>query len=156
MTADPAPSAPPPQVRLATTLLLGLGALLVLSGLLIFVVRTNVADAVVSAAREDAAADVPTRAELVSSLAVVGAIFAAVGAAALVAGFFLRRRSTWARFVGIGVGVVLGVVSVQFLLAGGGGVVALLLPIAAIGAAVTVVASLLGGPAAEWFRGGTA
>lgn len=155
MTADPAPGAPPQQVRLATTLLLGLGALLVVSGVLVFVVRTNIADGVVTSAREDGT-DVPSRSDLVGSLAVVAAIFVAVGLASVIAGWFVRQRRIWARYVGIGLGVLLGVLSVQFLLAGGGAIIALLLPIGAIGVAVTVVASLLSTPAAAWFRGDAA
>lgn len=151
MTVDPAPDAPPQQVRLAATLLLGLGGLLVVSGVLVFVVRTNIADGVVTAAREDGT-DAPNRSDLIGSLAVVAAIFVAIGLASVVAGWFVRQRKLWARYVGIGLGVLLGVLSVQFLLAGGGSIVALLLPIGAIGVAVTVVASLLSGPTAVWFR----
>lgn len=152
MRADPAPGGPPPQVRLASTLLLGLGALLVLSGVLVLVIRTSIADGVLATAQEQEV-EPPSRSELVGSLTLVGGIFVALGAASVIAGYHVRRRRSWARLVGIGLGVLLGVLGVQFLLAGGGGLLALLLPIGAIGIAVTVLASLLSRPTAGWFGG---
>lgn len=149
----PASGSAPQQVRLATVLLLGLGGLLVLTGVLIFVVRTNIAEGVVAAAQEEGTDDPPTRSELINSLGVVAAIFVAIGAGALIAGYHVRQRRSWARFAGIALGVLLGVLSVQFLLTAGAGLVALLLPLGAIGVAVTVVAALLSAPAADWFRG---
>jgi cytochrome c biogenesis protein ResB len=133
-------------------LLLGLGVLLLVSGVLVFIVRTNIADGVVAAGR-DAGSALLSRSDLVRSLAVVAAIFVATGVVSLIVGYYVRRRQSWARFVGIGVGVLLGVLSVQFLLAAGGGFVALLLPVGAIGVAVTIVATLLSSPTATWFRG---
>ncbi len=151
MTDPSEPDALPQQVRLAATLLLGLGGLLVLSGVLIFLIRTNIADGAVVAAQEQESAP-PDRSQLVGSLALVAGIFVAIGAGSLVAGYYLRQRKSWARFAGLGLGVLLGALSVQFLFAGGGGLVALLLPVGAIGVAVTVVATLLSAPTATWFR----
>ncbi|MBA2391063.1 MAG: hypothetical protein H0V67_12505 [Geodermatophilaceae bacterium] len=153
MTGDPAPGSLPQQVRLAATLLLGLGGLLVLSGVLVFLARTNIADGVVATAQEQGSATTPDRSELAGSLAVVGGVFVAVGAGALIAGYYLRQRRSWARFAGLGLGVLLGVLSVQSLLAGGGGPITLLLPIAAIGVAVTVVSALLSPSTGQWLRG---
>lgn len=153
MAAESAPSALPQQVRLAAIMLLGLGGLLVLSGVLVFVVRTNIADGVVTAAQEQATSEIPSRSELVGSLSVVGVIFVALGAGSLITGYYVRKRRSWARFAGVGLGVLLGVLGVQFLLAGGGGLLALLLPVGAIGVAVTVVSALLSVSAARWFRG---
>lgn len=153
MTTVPGAAALPPQVRLASTLLLVLGGLLVVSGVLIVLARAGIADGVVSAAQEQQTEGTPSRSDLIGSLAVVGGVFVTFGAAALIVGYHVRQRRSWARILGIGLGVLLGVMGIQFLLAGGAGLIALLLPIGAIGVAVTVVSTLLSGPAARWFRG---
>ena len=143
------PGPVPSQVSLASTLLLALGAILALTGVLIFVVRGRIADSL------DTAGSVsPTDpAAVATSLALVASVFVGVGALAITAGALIRRRILWARWLGVAIGVLLGVLGVQYVVAGVGSLLALLIPVGALGVAVTVVSALLSKPAAAWFHG---
>ncbi len=143
------PGPVPSQVSLASTLLLALGAILALTGVLIFAVRGRIADSL-----DSTASVTPTDpAAVATSLALVASVFVGVGALAIIAGALIRRRIPWARWLGVAIGVLLGVLGVQYLVAGVGSLLALLIPVGALGVAVTVVSALLSTPAAAWFRG---
>ena len=146
------PPAVPQQVRLATGLLLGLAAVLLLTGVLVFAVRARIANSVATAAATAPGHSATDPGALAASLVVVAGVFLLVGVLAAVAGVLARQRRPWARWLGVAVGVLLGVLGIQFLLSGAGSLVALLIPAGAIGVAVTVVSMLLSSPAAAWFR----
>lgn len=141
----------PGQVRLAAILLLGLGGLLGIVAILLFLGRGWIAGSVAEGqeALGETVSDTDT---LSGDLALVALVFIVLAALSIVVGYFLRQGRSWARLAGIGFGALLGVLGVRYLLAGVGDPVSLVIPVGALGVAVTVVSGLLSGAAAEWFR----
>ncbi|MBA3524423.1 MAG: hypothetical protein H0T85_07730 [Geodermatophilaceae bacterium] len=142
-----APGAPP-SVRLAALLLFVVGGLLLLTGGGVAVVRQSIAEQAYPAATE-----ATLREGLSGDLLVVGVVFVVLAVLCVLVGLGLRRRRRWARPGGIALGVILGVAGVQFLLGNSGNLLALVLPVGAMGVAVTVVAGLLNRDAVAWFTG---
>jgi len=155
--ADPAPGDGQPtgempgQVRLAAILLLGLGGLLGIVAILLFVGRGWIAESV--AEGQQALGETVSDTDALSGdLALVALVFAVLAALSIFVGYFVRQGRPWARLAGIGFGALLGVLGVRYLLAGVGDPVSLVIPVGALGVAVTVVSGLLSGAAAVWFR----
>lgn len=148
MTVSSGGAGAPPSVRLAALLLLVVGGLLLVTGVGVVVTRDSIAGQTYPAATETG-----LRADLSAGLLNVGVVFAVLSVLCLIVGLALRRRRAWARVAGIGVGVLLGVLGVQFLLGSNGSLLGLLLPVGALSVAVTVVAGLLNRDANVWFGG---
>lgn len=134
----------PRQVRHGSIVLFVLGGILILSGSYLYVVRGSVAADTLS--RLDDSAGELTAADVVGQLMILVVLSALFGVLSVLAGYYLRRHRFWARYLGIGIGVLFGVLGLQSLLAGS-------LALFSIGQfllAVAVVTFLISKPAAAW------
>ncbi|CAN5244556.1 hypothetical protein BH20ACT5_BH20ACT5_24520 [soil metagenome] len=135
----------PRQVRHGTLVLFILGGILFLSGSYLYLVRDSIAADTLARLDADAAAEL-TRSDVVGQLMILVLLSALFAVLSVLAGYNVRQGRGWARYLGIGIGVLFGVLGLQSLLAGS----LALFSIAQFLLAVAVVTFLIGKPAAAW------
>lgn len=139
MTSAPSP---PPSVRVGAGTLLAVALLLVASTTLTLVGRETVVDQYL-AAQPDLDRSAVTR-----GLVLDQAVYLALGLVGGLAGAFVLRRRSWARWTGVAVALFVGLRTVLSSIGTGGTTISSLLVLVLC---VAAVASLLARATREWF-----